>query len=102
MCQKGQGFGNGIDGGFSQRMALKVTNLIELDPSMDLLEACIIACPIGVALRALHDVARVKEGDDVVIFGIGGRLGIHLAQIAAAAGANVLGFTTHLYTVPVE
>ena len=57
--------------------------------------ACLIACPIGVALRALHDVARVKEGDDVVIFGIGGGLGIHLAQIAAAAGANVLGFTTH-------
>ena len=95
MCQKSQGFGHGIDGGFSQRIALKVTNLIELDPSMDLLEACLMACPIGVALRALHDVARVKEGDDVVIFGIGGGLGIHLAQIAAAAGANVLGFTTH-------
>ena len=95
MCLKGQGFGHGIDGGFSQLMCLKPTNLIELDSSIDLVEASLISCPIGVGLRALHDVAKVKEGDNVAVFGIGGGLGIHLAQIAAAAGANVLGFTTH-------
>ncbi len=95
MCQKGQGFGHGINGGFSQLIALKAVNLIELDPSIDLVEACLIACPIGVALKAIHDVARVQEGDYVVIFGIGGGLGIHLAQIAADLGANVIGFTTN-------
>ena len=76
-------------------MCLKSTNLIELDSSIDLVEASLMACPIGVGFRALHDVAKVKEGDNVAVFGIGGGLGIHLAQIAAAAGANVLGFITH-------
>ena len=94
-CPKGQGFGHGIDGGFSQLISLRATNLVELNSSIDLVEASLIACPIGVGLRALHDVAKVKEGDNVAVFGIGGGLGIHSAQIASAAGANVLGFTTH-------
>ena len=57
------------------------------------MDAALLGCPIGVALRAVRDVARVQPGETALITGAGGGLGVHAAQIAAALGARTLAVT---------
>lgn len=53
----------------------------------------VAALPIsfGTAWRALHDVASVVTGDWVLVPGAGGGLGHAAVQVAALAGARVIG-----------
>ena len=93
-CQNAEGFGHGRDGGLSEYIALKRNNIVRLPNSFDIIGSSLIACPMAVSLKALKDVSSVEKGEDVVIFGAGGGLGIHAAQIANALGANVIAFTS--------
>ena len=93
-CSNAEGFGHGIDGALSEYLVLKRNNIIKLPQSFDMISSSLISCPIAVSFKALKDVARIQEGQTIVIFGCGGGLGIHAAQIAKALGANVIGFTS--------
>ena len=90
----GQGIGHSIDGGFAERVKLPATSLAPIPAGIDLQEASIFGCPLGVALQALRDVARVQAGETVLVTGAGGGLGVHAVQIASALGARVLAVTT--------
>ena len=93
-CPQSHGIGHGIDGGLAEYVFARAVNLLKLPKGFDHMGASLLACPIGVSIRALHDIARICFGQKVVVYGAGGGLGIHAAQIAAAAGAEVFGFTT--------
>ena len=93
-CPRGHGFGHGIDGGFAEYMRAPEASVIPLPEGIDLAQACLLACPIGVAISALEDAARLQPGETALVVGAGGGLGAHLAQIAAAMGARVLAVTT--------
>ena len=93
-CLHGHGIGHGIDGGFAQFVKLPESSLISIPDDVDLEEASIFGCPMGVALQALQDVAQVKAGERVLVTGAGGGLGVHAVQIASALGASVLAVTT--------
>lgn len=93
-CHYGQGFGHALDGGFAQYVTLPQSSVIALPEQISLEDASVLACPIGVAIRALEDVARVQPGESVLATGAGGGLGVHAIQVASALGARVLAVTS--------
>ena len=102
-CIHAQGIGHAIDGGFAKFVKLPETSLIPVPDVVDLEEASVFACPMGVALQAVRDVGEVQAGETVLVTGAGGGLGIHAAQIASALGARVLAVTTSAHKVePME
>lgn len=93
-CLYGRGFGHALDGGFAQYMSVPQSAVIPVPDSLDLIQASLLACPIGVAISAIEDAARLRSGETALVVGAGGGLGAHLAQVAAALGARVLAVTT--------
>jgi D-arabinose 1-dehydrogenase-like Zn-dependent alcohol dehydrogenase len=92
-CRSGHGLGHAINGGFAEYVVLPERCLIPLPEGITVEQASIVACPMGVALQALRDVARVQPGETVLVTGAGGGLGIHALQIASALGAQVMAAT---------
>ena len=93
-CLYGRGFGHALDGGFAQYMSVPQSSVLPIPDSLDLVQASLLACPIGVAISAIEDAARLQSGETALVVGAGGGLGIHLAQVAAALGARVFAVTT--------
>lgn len=93
-CVHGNGFGHGIDGGFAQFVRLPQSSVLPIPDSVDIIQACALACPIGVAIKAVEDAANLLPSETAVVVGAGGGLGVHLAQVAAASGARILAVTT--------
>ena len=93
-CMSGRGFGHALDGGFAQYMSVPASSAVPIPESIDLVQAALLGCPIGVAVNALQDAASLQPGETALIVGAGGGLGAHLAQVAAAIGARVLAVTT--------
>ena len=86
-CRYGTGVGHGVNGGFAEYVKLPANSVSALPPNVDLSCACLIACPIGVCVRAAKSVARVSAGESVLVTGAGGGLGVHAIQVASALGA---------------
>ena len=95
-CVRGQGFGHALDGGFAQFITVPESCAIPIPDSIDIIQAALLACPIGVALRAIEDAADLQQNETTVVVGAGGGLGVHLAQAASATGARVFAVTTSL------
>ena len=62
-----------------------------LDTSGNCLHA---SCAVGTELHAIREVGRTKAGDNVLVTGAGGGLGIHGVQVAKLCGAFVVALTT--------
>ena len=93
-CRNGSGVGHGVNGGFAEYIRLPATSVTPLPAGLDLLGASLIACPIGVAVRAAKSVASVSAGESVLVTGAGGGLGVHAVQVAGALGAQVFAATS--------
>ena len=93
-CLNAKGFGHGADGGLAEYVAVKRNNIIKLPQSLDMNNSALISCPMAISFKALYDVAKLQKDQTIVIFGCGGGLGVHAAQIANSLGANVIGFTS--------
>jgi propanol-preferring alcohol dehydrogenase len=78
------------DGGYAPYTVLPVSNLIPIPEELDPVSATVVpdavATPVHVAERA-----GIGEGDRVVVVGAGGGVGIHMIQVAAMRGAQVVG-----------
>jgi len=93
-CLQGVGIGHGGDGGFAEYLKVHERALVRLPASVDAVGACLLACPIGVALHALRDAGGLRAGETVLITAAGGGVGSHAVQVARALGARVLAQTT--------
>lgn len=93
-CLHARGIGHGVDGGFAELVALPAGSVITVPDGIDLEQACLMSCPMGVAVRAARDVARVQAGETVLVTGSGGGLGVHAALAATALGARALALTS--------
>jgi D-arabinose 1-dehydrogenase-like Zn-dependent alcohol dehydrogenase len=93
-CWSGAGIGHARNGGFAEYVALNASSLVLLPPGLDPVGAALLACPMGVALQALQQVARVQPGETVLVTGATGGLGVHAVQAAALLGARVLAATS--------
>lgn len=93
-CRYGRGIGHGANGGFAEYVRLPSRSVTSLPDGMDMTCACLLACPIGVCVRAVKSVARIEAGETALVTGAGGGLGVHAVQIAAALGAQVFAATS--------
>ena len=70
---------------FSEYTVLPEIALAKVNPKAPLEEVCLLGCGITTGMGSVHNVAQVKEGDTVAIFGLGG---VGLAAIIAAHQAK--------------
>jgi NADPH:quinone reductase-like Zn-dependent oxidoreductase len=62
--------------------------------SMNAAESALLACPIGVVVQAIQQVAQLESGESLLVTGAGGGLGVHAVQLGASLGARVLAVTS--------
>ncbi|HEX9331103.1 MAG TPA: zinc-binding dehydrogenase [Anaerolineales bacterium] len=84
-CTTVKMIGHHIDGGYAEYIAVPARNAIHLPDEISFEEGATLMCASATALHALRK-GRVKDGETVAIFGIGG-LGLSAIQLAKALGA---------------
>ena len=89
-CSRAQIVGASRDGGFAQYVAVPVSTLHALPPSLPLEESCVLTDAVATAYHALVEVAGARPGDTLAIFGATGGLGLAAVQIASALGCWVI------------
>lgn len=81
--------GTALFGAFAEQVCLSAAGLARIPDGVD--DRC--AAASGVALRtayhALRSTARITAGDDVVVLGAGGGVGLAAVALASALGARV-------------
>ena len=82
--------GMACDGGYAEYMAIPGVNLVPIPQGVSDLEAAIAADAICTPLHACREEARIGPGDQVLIVGAGGGVGIHAVQMAKLCGGYVL------------
>jgi D-arabinose 1-dehydrogenase-like Zn-dependent alcohol dehydrogenase len=84
-CAKVRMIGHHIDGGYAEYIAIPARNAISLPEEISFEEGATLMCASATALHALRK-GRVKAGERVAVFGVGG-LGLSAIQLAKALGA---------------
>ena len=95
-CRAGRGVGHGINGGFSEYVRLPARSVTRIPEGIELTGASLLACPIGVCVRAIQSVAGIEPGEVALVTGAGGGLGVHAVQVASAMGAQVFAATSSI------
>lgn len=85
MCAAARMLGHHVDGGYAEYVAVPAQNAVPLPQEIPFEAAATLMCASATALHALIK-GRVKVGDTVAIFGVGG-LGLSALQLARAMGA---------------
>jgi 2-desacetyl-2-hydroxyethyl bacteriochlorophyllide A dehydrogenase len=84
-CIRAAMVGKHRDGGYAEFIAVPSRNVLRLPAGIPFDQAAIMMCSSATSLHALNK-ARVKAGDSVAVFGVGG-LGLSAIQLAKAFGA---------------
>ena len=84
-CRTVQMIGKDRDGGYAEFVAVPARSAIRLQDNIPFEEGAILMCSSATSLHALNK-ARLRQGETVAIYGIGG-LGISAVQLARAIGA---------------
>ena len=70
---------------FSEYTVVAEVSLAKIQPEADLKEVCLLGCGVTTGMGAVMNTAKVKRGDTVAIFGLGG------IGLAAIIGARMSG-----------
>ena len=84
-CTTVQMLGHHVDGGYAEYVAVPGRNAIPLPEEISFEAGATLMCASATALHALRK-GRVKAGETVAVFGVGG-LGLSAIQLAKALGA---------------
>jgi len=84
-CDTVKMIGHHVDGGYAEYIAIPARNAIPLPEEIPYEAGATLMCASATAYHALHK-GRVKAGERVAIFGVGG-LGLSAIQLAKAMGA---------------
>ena len=84
-CTTVKMLGHHVDGGYAEYVAVPARNAIPLPNEISFEEGATLMCASATALHALRK-GRVKAGETVAVFGVGG-LGLSAIQLAKAMGA---------------
>lgn len=57
---------------FSEYMVCTEISLAKVNPRAPLDKVCLLGCGVATGIGAVHDTAKVKPGDSVTVFGLGG------------------------------
>lgn len=81
--------GTGLHGAFAQEIAVESSRLTHVPDGVDDHAAAASGVAHRTAYHALRSVARVGPGDDVVVLGAGGGVGLAAVALATGLGAAV-------------
>jgi len=91
LCENFRGnVGQGCDGGYAEYVTLPERNLVAIPDGVTDLEASVASDAIATPLHACHEEARIAPGDNVLIVGAGGGVGVHMVQMARLCGGRVI------------
>ena len=85
-CATGQMIGKYRDGGYAEFIAIPARSVFRLPNEIPFTHGAIMMCSSSTSLHALNK-ARLKVGESVAVFGVGG-LGTSAIQLAKAMGAG--------------
>lgn len=77
------------DGGFAEYVVSDAATLVAIPKNLPFEQACIIPDAVSTPWAAITQTAKVKVGERVAVFGIGG-LGIHAVQLLRIIGASLI------------
>jgi acryloyl-coenzyme A reductase len=83
--------GEDCDGGYADYVCVSERTVVPLPDTVDLAQAAILTCTLGTAYHALTARGGVAPGQQVLITGASGGVGLHAVQVARFLGANVTG-----------
>jgi S-(hydroxymethyl)glutathione dehydrogenase / alcohol dehydrogenase len=80
---------------FSEYTVVPEISLAKIDRDAPLEKVCLLGCGVTTGIGAVHNTAKVKEGDTVAVFGLGG-IGLAVIQGAVQAKAGrIIGVDTN-------
>jgi NADPH2:quinone reductase len=81
--------GTGMFGAFAERVVVDATTLARIPDGIDEPMAVAFGVAYRTAYHTLRSTARLKSGDELVVLGAGGGVGLAAVQLGVALGANV-------------
>lgn len=78
------------DGGYAEFVTVPARNCVPLPDSISFEQACLIPNTIGPVVKACSGRAGIRPGENVLIVGAGGGMGLHAVQAARACGGRVI------------
>jgi S-(hydroxymethyl)glutathione dehydrogenase/alcohol dehydrogenase len=72
---------------FSEYTVVAEISLAKINPKAPLEKVCLLGCGVTTGIGAVHNTAKVKQGDTVAVFGLGG-IGLAVIQGARQAKAG--------------
>ncbi len=81
--------GTGMYGAFAEEVTVATAGLAPIPDGIDDRTAAAFGVAYRTAYHTLRSVARVQSGDEVVVLGAGGGVGLAAVQLAAQLGASV-------------
>ena len=78
------------DGGYAEFVTVPARNLLPLPETISYEQACLIPNTIAPVVKACAGRARIRPGENVLIIGAGGGMGLHAVQMARACGGRVI------------
>lgn len=80
------------DGGFAEYVLVPTESLIRLPDSISYESGATLACSATTALHAMRRIGRVKQGEAVVVYGLGG-IGLLMVQLGRHLGLRTIGIS---------
>lgn len=87
-CRNRRGMGHGVNGAFTEYVAVRPDQLFDLSSGLSLREGALIE-PLAAAVHAVCDMSRFKFGDIVLLSGPG-PIGLLCLKLLAAQGINTI------------
>ena len=78
------------DGGYAEFVCVPARNCVVLPAEVSFEQACLIPNTIGPVVKACSGRAGIRAGENVLIVGAGGGMGLHAIQAARACGGHVM------------
>ncbi len=72
---------------FSEYTVVAEVSVAVIDRAAPLEKVCLLGCGVTTGIGAVHKTAKVKKGDNIAVFGLGG-IGLAVIQGAVQAGAG--------------
>jgi len=96
VCQRGYAkfMGDDFDGGYAEYLCVPSRALLRVPDELSLEVAAVVNCTLGTAYHAAHTRGQVREGDQVVVTGASGGIGLHAISVLKLAGARIIAITS--------
>ena len=98
-CTNNIGIGTETNGGMAEFVAIPETNLIKIPNEINLLEASLFPCPIGVAFNSIGHLSKTNPNQKILVVGAGGGLGTHILKILSPTYENIIALTSSEHKV---